>query len=89
VSSLRRSRKYKQSHTALYYITQLQVSTHYSGHHQVAAHLEVGMFTTTKDRRIILYNKKMIHILLCAVRVFIDKSLLSKTYGYLIIHGTG
>ena len=34
-------------HTQLfYYITRLHVSTHYPGHQQVAAHLEVGMFTS-------------------------------------------
>jgi hypothetical protein len=42
----------------------IHVSTHYPGHHQVAAHLEVGMFTTVKARRIILYNTNEIHILL-------------------------
>jgi hypothetical protein len=60
----------KQSHTTFYYITRPHVSTHHLSHHQVAAHLEVGMFTTAKDRIILLYNKKTMHIFLCAVRVY-------------------
>ena len=58
--------KYIQSHATVYCITPLHVSTHYPGDHQVAAHLQVGMFTTAKAIRILLYNKNDIHILLYA-----------------------
>ena len=70
---------YMQLHTTLSYIT-LHVSTYYPGRHQVAAHPEAGMFTTANTRRILLYNKNDIHILLYAcVCLFIAKSILNKT----------
>jgi hypothetical protein len=65
---LRQRRKCKQSHATLYYITLLHVSIHHLGHHHVAAHLERGMFTNTKTRRIFLYNKNNI-ITVCRVCV--------------------
>jgi hypothetical protein len=58
------NKKYIQTHTTLYHITRLHVSTHYPSDNQVAAHPEVGMFTTAKARLILFYTKNDTHILL-------------------------
>jgi hypothetical protein len=49
--------KYVHSHTThLVMLQRLHVSTHYSGHYQVA-HLKAGTFLNYKTTRILLYNQ--------------------------------
>jgi hypothetical protein len=64
VSELRQGRKYILPQISLDYITRLHVSTHYPGHYQFAADLEVETFTTAEGRIILIYNRDDIHILL-------------------------